>query len=357
MSMRSKLMLTLFLTMTALILLLAFVLRLEIHQCFGLACEEVTSLPSSASLALQKRFDEALTQSLIWTLPTFVFIIGLIATLISRIFTTRILGMRQQATRIAHGELNTFVSVEGKDELSSLAETLNYLSNELAKQEQFRKNMVQDVAHELRTPLMTLKSHIEAFIDGVWEPNPTRLRSCIEEVERFESLVKSVETLYEADHISVAPAEPADLREISQQVVQMFAPRCNNIGIELWFDAPAEPIFVTVPPSDLSQIVWNLVDNAVKYTPPGGTIRVHVSLSKNRVHLQVTDTGIGIPEYELGNIFERFYRVDKSRDRSRGGSGLGLAIVKQLVSRSNGEITVNSNLQAGTAFTIDWPIG
>lgn len=357
MSIRTKLMLTLFLTMTALTLLLSFVMQLEMHQCFGLACEEVTALPPSVSQALQERFDEALTQSLIWTLPVFILFFGLIVTVISRTFTQRILWMRQQTASIARGKLDTVVPIKGKDELSSLAETLNYLSKELAKQEALRKDLVQDVAHELRTPLMTLKSHIEAFIDGVWEPSPDRLRSCIEEVERFESLVKSVETLYEADHIPIIPSEPVDLREITQQVVQMYAPRCNNAGIELLFDSPEKPILVTIQPPDLSQITWNLVDNAVKYTPMGGSVHVSVGFLKNQAYLQVTDTGIGIPEHEIDNIFERFYRVDKSRDRNRGGSGLGLAIVKQLVERSYGKIKVDSKLHEGTTFTVEWPPG
>ncbi|QSO48696.1 sensor histidine kinase [Alicyclobacillus mengziensis] len=355
MSIRTKLTLTLLLTVTTLILILALVLRLEMHQCFGLACEAVKALPPNVSQALQTRFDEALTQSLIWTLPGFILFVGLIVTLISRAFTERILWMRQKAVSIARGNLEESVPVKGKDELSSMAEALNYLSKELEKQEAFRKNLMQDVAHELRTPLMTLKSHIEAFIDGIWEPNPDRLRSCIEEVERFESLVKSVESLYEADQIPLVVSEHTDLREVAEQVVQMFVPRCENSGITLSFDAPIEPLPVIIHHHDLSQIVWNLLDNAVKYTSTGGAVHVNVGSIQNRSYVHITDTGIGIPEHELDNIFERFYRVDKSRDRNRGGSGLGLAIVKRLVERSNGKIGIESNPGSGTTFSIDWP--
>jgi len=354
MSIRTKLMLILFLIVTTLLLLLAFVLRLEMHHCFGLACEEVTALPQSISRALQNHFDDALTQSLIWTLPAFILFTGLIITLVSRAFTRRILLMKDHAVNIARGNWNEPVSIKGEDELSSLAETLNYLSEELTKQEALRKNLMQDVAHELRTPLMTLKSHIEAFIDGVWEPSQDRLQSCVEEVERFESLVKSVETLYEADHFSLPASEPADLREITGQVVQLFESRCKNTGIGLSFQAPTSPVPIMIHPHYLSQIVWNLVDNAVKYTPTGGTVRVIVGSSDSRSSIQVVDTGIGIPEHELQNIFERFYRVDKSRDRTRGGNGLGLAIVKQLVEMSSGSVSVNSNPQSGTTFNVDW---
>jgi signal transduction histidine kinase len=347
-----------FTSVSALLISLAFILQSEIHRHFLMVVgPEVNSVSPPLAQQIQTHFEQAFTQSLLWTLFVFVIATAGMAILVSRAMTRRILVMQNQAVRIAHGDWGATIPVKGRDELSSLAKTLNYLSKQLEKQERLRKNLMQDIAHELRTPLATLRSHMQAFYDGLWEPNRERLQSCLEEIERFEALVSSVETLYEADTTTQASTEQTDLRQVAQSVIQHFEPRCAQSGLELHFVVGSLPVWVQADSKHVSQILWNLLDNAAKYTSRGGSISVSVGLEEDGLaFLRVQDTGIGIPEGEIENIFERFYRVDRSRNRKSGGSGLGLAIVKQLVTATGGTIQVHSEPGKGSVFTVYWMV-
>lgn len=348
--------LTFFITICGLLVLLTLILQYEVHRHFqSVVCPEVNTVSPSLTQQIQTHFEKALAQSLLWTLLVFVAATACIAILVSRAMTQRILAMQNQAERIAHGDWSATVPVQGRDELSSLAKTLNYLSEQLARQEKFRKNLMQDIAHELRTPLTTLQSHIQAFYDGLWEPNQERLQSCLEEIERFQTLVSTIETLYELDVTAQPSVERIDLRQVVQSVTQLFEPRCQRAGLEFSFTEESTPVWVVADPNHVSQITWNLLDNAVKFTPSGGRITVSVGYDDSKPFLRVKDTGIGIPEEEIENIFERFYRVEKSRARRTGGSGLGLAIVKRLVTLSDGTIQVRSQPEKGATFIVRWP--
>jgi two-component system, OmpR family, sensor histidine kinase BaeS len=355
MSIRHKMLLTFFTSICGLLVLFALILQYEVHRHFLMVVyPPVNKIFPSVTQQIQTHFEQALTQSFLWTLLIFVAATALITTFISEAMTRRILAMQNQAERIAHGDWEASLPIEGRDELSSLAKTLNYLSEQLAKQERLRKNLMQDIAHELRTPLTTLRSHIQAFYDGLWEPNQERLQSCIEEIERFQTLISSVESLYEADSTAQFVKERIDVRQVVQSVVQLFEPRCKQAGLDLFYNNSASPVWVDAVSDHVSQITWNLLDNAVKFTPSGGSISVTVGYDGGKSYLQVKDTGVGIPEEELENIFERFYRVDKSRDRRTGGSGLGLAIVKRLVTITGGTVNVNSRQGEGASFTVCW---
>lgn len=338
---------------------LAFILQAEVHRHFlSVVCPEINSVSPSLTQQIEVHFEQALTQSLLWTVLIFVVATAGVAVLVSRAITQRIFVMQKQALEIARGKWGTTIPVEGHDELSSLANTLNSLSKQLHKQEELRRNLIQDLAHELRTPLTTLRSHIQAFYDGLWEPNRERLYSCLEEIQRFEALVTSVERLYEADvavHAARRDLSSADVNQVAQSVIQLFEPRCAELGIRLELRTPDVPVWVTARAQHVSQILWNLLDNAVKFTPSGGNIVVEVGHQDGKPFLSVKDSGVGIPAEEIDNIFERFYRVDKSRDRKTGGSGLGLAIVKQLVELSRGFVQVNSRVGRGSTFTVVWP--
>lgn len=356
MNIRTKLFLTLLVVNITLLVLLAVILEMEVNHHFGLLMsQEMNLISPSMSQSMQFHFGQALRQSLIWTVLSFIAITMAIAIFVSKRFTRRIQLMQRQAKQIANGQWDATLPVEGRDELSSLSHTLNYLSEELGKQQELRKHLMQDIAHELRTPLTTLKSHIEAFLDGVWTPNPQRLQSCLEEIERFQSLVKDVETLYQADAFEPKEKQRLDLRRVVRTVSELFESRCANVGIVLTLKEEDTEVWLLADEESLARIVWNLLDNAVKFTPEQGNIHLVVASANGESFLQVEDSGIGIPEEERGNIFERFYRVEKSRDRRKGGSGLGLAIVKRLVSLSEGTIEVSSQLKKGTTFTIRWP--
>lgn len=346
--------LTFFTSVCGLLILLTVVLRLEIDRHFRMVVRPSDSALPALTQQIESHLERALTQSLLWTLMIFVTVAGIIAIIVSRVMTHRLLSMQKHAEQIAHGNWSALLPVKGQDELSSLAKTLNYLSDELAKQERFRKDLMQDIAHELRTPLTTLRSQIQALYDGLWEPSPEHLYSCIEEIERFQSLVSSVETLYEADMSSEPKSDRIDLCQVVQPVVQLFEARCKQEELELYYFEQTTQGWIMAGANHVSQITWNLLDNAVKFTRTGGSILVTVGDDHGNPFLRIQDTGIGIPESELDDIFERFYRVDKSRNRRTGGSGLGLAIVKRLVTLSHGVIHVQSVVNQGSIFTVCW---
>lgn len=239
-------------------------------------------------------------------------------------------------------------------ELDDLAEAINQLSDGLGKQESLRKRLTADVAHELRTPLTSLSSHLEAMMEGLWEPTYSRLSSCFEEVKRLGTLVADLEQLarMESENL-VLKKSKVDLLNL----VQIVSDTMNGelVKRNLSFDLEGTPVMVEADKDRISQVVANLLSNAMKYTPEGGSVKVVVSETPNDGIIKVSDNGIGIPERELALVFERFYRSDKSRDRKTGGAGIGLAIVKSIVTAHGGNVVAESTLEKGSSFTVSLP--
>ena len=224
----------------------------------------------------------------------------------------------------------------------------------LDKQEKLRRRLTADVAHELRTPLATLQSHMEAMIDGVWEPDTARLTSCHEEIMRISRMVGDLEKLskYESENL-ILHREAFDLSELVQHIIKNFETEFMSKHVSLDFKGEVSPVFAD---SDkISQVIVNLLSNALKYSPAGKTVQIIVAHDKNWTVLKIKDTGIGISSEDLPHIFERFYRADKSRNRESGGSGVGLAIVKAIVDAHGGKISVSSVMNEGTEFTVSLP--
>lgn len=239
-------------------------------------------------------------------------------------------------------------------EIRQLSVTVNNLADSLEKQRQLRKTMAADVSHELRTPLASLQSALEAMIDGVWEPTGERLESCHEEIVRIGRLVGDLEKLERAEaENAVLNPEKFDLAELARHIVHNFEPDFRKKGVALNFTGGAVPL--RADRDKISQVVVNLLSNALKYTPPGGRVEIEVQNAENAAELIVRDNGNGIPPEDLPNIFERFYRADKSRNRLTGGSGLGLSIVKAIVEAHKGSIGVKSGPGVGTVFTVRLP--
>ena len=276
---------------------------------------------------------------------------GLLARRIARPITKT----AEIAKQIAAGHYD--IHFEGQTrtrELNNLISTLNYLADALAKQENLRKQLTADVAHELRTPLTTLGSHLEAMIEGVWQPTPERLRSCHEEIIRLGKLVFDLERLERAE--SVDPKldkAPVDILLLVHSVCGNFDAELANKNLQLTIDGAASVI--SVDKDAMSRVITNLVSNAVKYTPQGGQILITIHESVNDVVFVVEDNGPGIPESELPFIFERLYRADKSRNRSTGGAGIGLAIVKSIVVAHGGSVKAENRPELGSRFIVILP--
>ena len=239
-------------------------------------------------------------------------------------------------------------------EIGEMTSAINNLAETLEKQEALRKRMSLDVAHEFRTPIATLQSHLEAMIDGIWKPDVMRLKSCHEEVLRIGRMVRDIEQLakFEGKNL-ILNKEPVDLSELIQTIVRNFESDFKNKGVEL--KITNNKCIVSVDRDKISQVIINLLSNALKYTSEGGIVEIKVMESDKDVAVIVRDNGSGIEEEDLPYIFERFYRADRSRNRNTGGSGIGLTIVKSLVEAHKGKIEVKSEPGKGTEFTVTLP--
>jgi signal transduction histidine kinase len=210
------------------------------------------------------------------------------------------------------------------------------------------------VAHELRTPITTAQTHLEAMIEGCWEPTKERLQSCYDEMTRISRLVRDLESLAKVESgNSKLDRSMISLKELSNNAVLNFEAELKNKELRMSVEGSDSRIFADKYRID--QVLMNLMSNAIKYTPEGGNIDIRISETEDSVILEFEDNGIGIPEEELPLIFERFYRADKSRNRMTGGSGIGLAIVRSIIAAHGGTVEVRSSLNSGTCFTLTFP--
>jgi signal transduction histidine kinase len=271
-----------------------------------------------------------------------------LAVLLSFVLTQRVLRplseMALGARRIAQGNYEVRVRAASRDEVGELGRAFNAMADNLAQIEELRKAMVSDVAHELRTPLTNIRGYLEALRDGVVQPTPETFGMLQPEVLRLVQLVDDLSQLTRADAaLALLAREPVSMVALVEEAVGLFAAAFADKRIEL-----ARRLAEDLPPvaadrARLLQVLRNLLDNALSYTPPGGTVTVSADRSDDGVRLTVTNNGAEIPAADLPFIFERFYRVDKSRSRASGGAGIGLAIVKQLVEAHGGQVGAESS--------------
>lgn len=256
---------------------------------------------------------------------------------------------------IADGKYGARIDKDtGTKEVDQLIGSINHLAQSLEKQESLRKQLTADVAHELRTPLTTVQTHVEAMLEGVWEPTPERLESCYDELNRLGGLVSDLENLakVESDNLKLNITE-VNLRELTDRALGSFERERKDRNLSMKVEGSCS--LIQADRDRISQVLVNLISNAVKYTHDGGDIRITLSDMGTSVVFNIRDNGTGIPEEEIPHIFERFYRADKSRNRSTGGSGIGLAIVKSIVSAHGGTVDVESRLNEGSNFIVTLP--
>lgn len=266
---------------------------------------------------------------------------------ISRVITT--------ARMISKGYFDDrIIEPSSTKETAQLTETINNLAETLGNQENLRKRLTADVAHELRTPLATLQSHMEAMIDGIWKPDTERLRSCHEEIMRINRMVGDLEKLakYESENLILTKTS-FDISQLISHIIQNFENDFANKDIDIRFIGERE--MVLADKDKISQVIINLLSNTIKYTPRGGVVEVIVKGADDVTEITVKDNGEGISQEDLPHIFERFYRADKSRNRLTGGAGIGLTITKAIVEAHEGTIQVKSKVNEGTQFIISLP--
>jgi signal transduction histidine kinase len=281
----------------------------------------------------------------------------LLAFLLSRTLTRPIRELTAATHAVSAGQLKQDVPVRSHDELGELAASFNRMNAALVRSTELRRQMTADIAHELRTPVSVIMGHAEAVHDGVMAPSLESFEIIRDEVERLDGLIEDLRTLSRADagelSIEFQPVSPARLLEKIQSMHKQHAAN-RHIAIDLQV-APGLPD-ISADPGRMVQVLSNLVDNALLYTPEGGRILISAQLAAGGLEMRVQDSGPGIAENELERVFERFYRSDPSRQRNAGGSGLGLAIAKSIVEKHNGRIWAESKPGEGATIVINLPI-
>ena len=226
----------------------------------------------------------------------------------------------------------------------------------LEKEDMLRKRLTSDMAHEIRTPLTTLQNTIEAFLYGVWEPSKERLESCYEEIIRLTKLVEKLNNIARLEENNMdLKIEEFNINKEIDQIVDLMKPQYENKNIRIDFKYNKE-IIINSDKDKLKQIIINLLSNAYSYTNRGGNVEINLDKKGDKVSISVKDDGIGISNEDLPFIFERFYRVDKARDRKTGGTGIGLTILKALVDSLGASVEVESELGKGSVFVVELPM-
>ena len=239
-------------------------------------------------------------------------------------------------------------------ELAELSSAVNHMAESLEKQEVIRRRLTSDVAHELRTPIANVSAHLEAIIEGVWEPTAERLQNCYDELGRISNIICDLEKLRQIEDKNMnLEKESVDLLELSQAVQTAFEPDLERK--QLTCTVTGDASVVLGDQKRLHQAIFNMVSNAIKYSTEGGHIHIHVTDCPEKATLMVEDQGIGISEKDLPLIFERFYRTDRSRNRKTGGAGIGLTIVKAIIQANGGKVTVESKEGCGSRFMVTLP--
>ncbi|PKL04339.1 MAG: hypothetical protein CVV54_05530 [Synergistetes bacterium HGW-Synergistetes-1] len=300
-----------------------------------------------------KKFNSHMVYAIAFMLLIAVVISFIMADLISR----PVLNVSKRASLISKGKYRIQDDLRSDiTELQMLIDSINRLGLGLEEQEELRKRLMSDIAHELRNPLTIIKSHLEAFEDGVWEPTKERIQLTVDEIDRLSRMISEIEKLTLIENAGKGLVlESVNLSKEIERVAMTFDPLFRAKSVELKREIE-EDVMLAADGDKIRQAVENLLSNALRYTDSGGRTTIYLEKAGGDVHIKVRDTGIGISDRDLPYIFERFYRTDKSRARSSGGLGIGLAITKAVVEAHGGSVTAESREGEGSIFIIRLPL-
>jgi two-component system, OmpR family, sensor histidine kinase BaeS len=280
----------------------------------------------------------------------------LLGIILSRTLTRPIRELTRATHAVSEGDLSQQVPVRSRDELGELARAFNKMSSELSRSVNARKQMTADIAHELRTPLSLILGHAEAVHDGVLPPSRENFEIIREEATRLEHLINDLRTLSLADAGELSmQVETIDPQRLIQEVYSLYQYQAQKKNITFELDTAPNLPLIEVDPGRMTQVLTNILDNAMRHTPEGGRIILAALEADDMVELSVQDSGPGLDIEEADRIFERLYRADPSRYREDGGSGLGLAIAKSIVQAHGGQISAESKPGSGLKIKICLP--
>ena len=297
-----------------------------------------------AGKTLFENFRASMFESLGYAVTASVLAALLVSLFLSRRIVAPVRDLTDASQRLADGHYDERVQVNGSDEIAQLAARFNQMAAQLEQVESMRRQLIGDVTHELRTPLTSIKGYMEGLVDGVLPSTPETFNQIHHEADRLSRLVDDLQELSRVE----AKAYSLDFRSVTvsnlvQTTVKRLSPQATAKRIRLRSSLPADLPHIQADEDRITQVLVNLVANAIQYTPEGGDVTISAARHEDEIYISVKDTGIGIPPEHLANLFTRFYRVDKSRSRNAGGgSGIGLTIAKHLVEAHGGRIWAES---------------
>ncbi len=285
-----------------------------------------------------------------------IVLASLIGFLFARNLVRPIKRMTDTAKTLKEGDFTARTGLSGDDEISQLGETFDAMAESVERDRKLERRLTTDVAHELRTPLMAIQATVEAMVDGVFPTDEEHLMTVDSEVQRLSRLVDSLLKLSRLENRSnPMKQEIVNCGELIQTIVTTHEAYVNEAGLKLIYKADDDAI-VKGDPDMIRQATANLISNAVRYTPEGGTITVTVRRGEKMASIAVQDTGIGLTPEEARMVFSRFWRSDSGRNREKGGLGIGLSVVKEIVDRHHGWVQVDGRKNEGACFTINLPL-
>ena len=349
------------------ILLTVFILvylanhQMELHFSEYLAAQQTGRGMMAVSGTAEQVFLDSIHRSLYWVGGA-ILLVGLFASyILARSITVPLRKLSAALASLETGRYGETVQIDSRSEVGKLADGFNRMSRSLAEQVALRRHLLADLAHELRTPLTIIRGNLEGMLEGVVERNDENLNSLREETETLSRMIKDLRdlSLAEAGQLTLEK-ERTDVRQLIHRAVNMLEPLALEKYVALREDLAEVPA-ISLDPRRISQVLYNLLTNAIRYTPENGEVSVSTRLvshkNKDWLQIKVGDTGCGIAPADLPFIFEHFYRADESRDKKSGGSGIGLAIVKQLTEIHGGFVEVRSEVGKGSQFSVFLPVG
>lgn len=307
---------------------------------------------------LNQNFRDTLYQTLWGSSLIAILLASGISFYVSQRITQPIRQLVRASQHIAEGYYEHSIELKTSDELGDLVQSFNQMAQSLAETETMRQQLIADVSHELKTPLASIKGYMEGLQDGVIPASNETYQQIHHEATRLQRLVQDLQELshVEAGQISFE-MQRYNLSEIAQASVDWLTPQYDEKSIALTIHKPEQAIWVNADYDRLRQVLMNLLGNALQYTPENGRVMVQLESKQGFAYITVQDTGIGLSEYDIKHIFDRFYRVDKSRARTSGGSGIGLTIARHIIVNFGGKLWVESDgLGQGSSFHIQLPL-
>ncbi len=310
---------------------------------------------------LEDEFLRRLSQSIYLSAIGTILIAFILGAILSGTITRPIRELTKATHEMAGGKFGQQVPVRSRDEIGELASSFNKMNDDLARSFNLRKQMTADIAHELRTPLSLIIGHAEAVHDGVLPPSKENFEIIREEAERLEQLVNDLRTLSLADagELSVE-FQPVEINKLLGDIQSHYLVPFNQKRITLNFEPAPVILKANLDPIRFSQVLMNILDNALRYTPEEGRVAISIKQNGEQVEITIQDSGDGVTPEDAAHLFDRFYRTDESRTRdsehNAGGSGLGLAIAKSIVEMHKGKIWAESEIGKGLKVIIQLPI-